>query len=283
MNDIKKIRFKKSESFYIREGWLQKAINAIIENKDTNIFAKNNGARILGIGTNMVKSLRYWLKASDITKTMVSKTELTQFGLLLFKYDKYLESNFSWFFIHYFLVVNMSECPLFYYFFNSNIKSFSKKDAEELVYDFYTKRGVEIKKEYIDKDLSVFIKTYFNDNFSDNPEDNYVCPLSYLKLIKKNGDKHYKIKPIYSELSYLIIYFALLTLFNNKSFNIEDSIEKEKSPYFLFNLDKNAYLQYLEEMKRHGLITINKTAGLNTVYFEKKLSLEDIFAEYFGE
>lgn len=51
---------------------------------------------------------------------------------------------------------------------------------------------------------------------------------------------------------------------------------------FLFNLDKNGYLQYLEEMQRSGLVTINKTAGLNAVYFEKKLSLRDIFEMNFG-
>ena len=42
------------------------------------------------------------------------------------------------------------------------------------------------------------------------------------------------------------------------------------------------YLQYLEEMRKNGLIQINKTAGLNAVYFKKKMDLEDIFASYFG-
>ena len=40
--------------------------------------------------------------------------------------------------------------------------------------------------------------------------------------------------------------------------------------YILLNLecaqlDKNAYIQYLEEMKKNGLITINKTAGVSNV------------------
>lgn len=52
------IKFKKNESFYIRDGWFDKALNTIAENQENNIFAKNNGIRMLGIGANMVKGLR---------------------------------------------------------------------------------------------------------------------------------------------------------------------------------------------------------------------------------
>ena len=37
-----------------------------------------------------------------------------------------------------------------------------------------------------------------------------------------------------------------------------------------------------DEMKKKGLITINKTAGLNTVYPERKLSLKEVFQMKFG-
>ena len=56
------LKLKRSESFYIREGWIEKAINTIKE-ADHNIFTKNEGVRYLGIGSNMVKGLKYWLKA----------------------------------------------------------------------------------------------------------------------------------------------------------------------------------------------------------------------------
>ena len=87
---------------------------------------------------------------------------------------------------------------------------------------------------------------------------------------------------MYSSLSYLVVYFVLQELYSNQSFIIEDSMYENNSPVSVFNLDKNMYLQYLDEIKKHGLITINKTAGLNTVYFEEKLSLKDIFDRYFG-
>ena len=50
------LKFKKNESFYIRDGWIEKALNAINENPEINIFSKNNGMKVLGIGSNMVKT-----------------------------------------------------------------------------------------------------------------------------------------------------------------------------------------------------------------------------------
>ena len=34
-------------------------------------------------------------------------------------------------------------------------------------------------------------------------------------------------------------------------------------------------------MKRNDLIIVNRTAGLNMIYFNKKLSLEEIMKEHF--
>lgn len=276
------LKFKKNESFYIRDGWCEKAINAIQENQDVNIFSKNNGILMLGIGSNMVKGLRYWLQAGNLINSTATKTSLTEFGKCVYKYDRYFEDYFSWFFVHYFLSVNYEECPVFYGVFNNNIHSFKKNELVVLLKQQFTSDGFVIREEYIDEDTSIFLKSYVNDGVIYNPEDNYVCPLSSLKLLKKSSDKIEKTKPSYNKLSYLIIYYALLELYKTDSFKIEDSFNDERSPFLLFNLDKNMYLQYLEEMKKNGLITINKTAGLNTVYFEKRMSLKQIFDGYFG-
>lgn len=40
---------------------------------------------------------------------------------------------------------------------------------------------------------------------------------------------------------------------------------------------------YLNEFKREGLITVNRTAGLNMVYIHEKLSERQIFEKYFME
>ncbi len=278
----KSLKFKKNESFYIRDGWFEKALHAINNNPDNNIFYKNEGMHILGIGSNMVKGLKYWLTAANLIIQRGKNIELTTFGQYIIQFDPYLETNFTWYLIHYFLSRNIEECPVIYGIFNIDIKSFTKNEATEMFVDFFTNGNYAFKKEYVEDDLSVCIKSYVNENTIDNPEDNYVCPLSNLKLISKKSDRFYKTRPVYSTLSYLIVYYALLEIYHGEPFIIEESMEEFNSPYKNFNLDKNMYLQYLEEMKKNGLITINKTAGLNTIYFKEELTLKEIFEDYYG-
>ena len=273
------IKLKKNESFYIREGWFEKAINTI-KKYDTNIFYKNDGIQYLGIGSNMVKGLKYWLRASGVIDP--NDSSLTEFGNLLYKHDRYLDDLFSWYLIHYNLTVNEEECPVAYEVYNSSFKQFRKSEILEYITNRFLAKDPTVNRKMIEADLNTFLTSYCKSNVAANPEDNYICPLSRLKLIQFDKEIYKRIRPAYSSLSYLIIYYVLLEKYNGESFEIEDSMKIVNSPILLFNLDKYMYLQYLDDMRKNGLITINRTAGLNTVYFEKVLSLEEIFDEKFG-
>lgn len=269
--------FKKNESFYIRDGWFGKAIQAIKET-NSNIFFKNDGIINLGIGANMVKGLKYWLTAADVIEG--KDNHLSAFGELVNKYDPYLDRQFTWFLIHFNLVCNENECPIFYSVFNHASKAFEKEHMIETLKEIYS----NINPKYVEADFNVFLHSYITEDEIVNPEDNYACPLSQLKLFSHDGHHYTKKTPPYKKLSYLIVFYTLEKLYHDKeSFVIEDSMNEINSPVRIFNLDKYSYLQYLDEMNRNELITINKTAGLNTVYFNKELSLEDCFKENFDD
>ena len=280
MSDLK---FKRNESFYIRDGWFQKAIHSIHDSQE-NVFSGTKGVDELGIGSNMVKGLKYWLVASEVLKASSTKSELTPFGELLFKYDPYLETSFSWFLIHYNLCRNYKDAPIFNLFFNLRIKNkFEKDDVCKALIEELKERGEETKDSYVFDDFNVFLKSYTVEDKDGDPEDNYICPLSSLNLIERKQKDIYVIKhPHYSDLSYLVVYYSLTQMYK-KQFNIEDALFEANSPVQLFNLDKNVFLQYLDEMRKNALITINKTAGLNTVYLNIKMSLEDMFKRRFGK
>lgn len=273
------MKFKRNESFYIREGWFEKALAIIQENNGKNIFFKNEGITYLGIGSNMVKSLKYWLFAAGLISG--KENQLTEFAKLILNYDPYFDDSFTWFLIHYNLVKNEEECPIFHEAFNDkNISHFTKSSLADYLFTVFSEKENNINKKYVDSDSGVFMNTYVNDQVIIDPENNYVSPLVRLKLIKKVKDGYSMAMPKYGKLSYLVIYYVLKDLYKDQadSFEIEESMEIENSPVKIFNLDKYMYLQYLEEMRRNGLITINKTAGLNTVYFENKnLDLNGIF------
>ena len=93
------LKLKKHETFYIRDGWFEKALNTIEENEGINIFFKNDGVKYLGIGANMVKGLKYWLKAAGLIDDKSNK--LTSNANIILENDRYLGEDFTWFFIHY--------------------------------------------------------------------------------------------------------------------------------------------------------------------------------------
>ena len=64
----KKVTFGRHETFPLRYSWLTKGVQEF--DKDPSIFtSKDNDATVkLGVGKNMVNSIRYWLLATQILR-----------------------------------------------------------------------------------------------------------------------------------------------------------------------------------------------------------------------
>ena len=61
---LKKVKLKGNESFNFREGWLRKGMRCV-ENCDV-LFAQEDVMEQLGVGSKMVKSIRFWLQATAL-------------------------------------------------------------------------------------------------------------------------------------------------------------------------------------------------------------------------
>ena len=101
---INKVKMKRHESFSIREGWLSKGLLAVKNN--SRVFSMDDATDVLGIGTNMVKSLKYWLYATNLIKDEKNSIKITEFGNLILEYDPYMEDEFTWWMIHINLLLN---------------------------------------------------------------------------------------------------------------------------------------------------------------------------------
>ena len=56
------MKFRAHETFFIRKGWLSKGMERVVAKGDLFVDNAENPMDVLGIGSNMVKSLRYWLQ-----------------------------------------------------------------------------------------------------------------------------------------------------------------------------------------------------------------------------
>ena len=277
---MEKIRLRRHESFPLREGWIEKGIQSISINGALT-FSKDNGVKLLGIGANMVKSLKYWMIASNIIDESL-KTNLTEFGEALLKNDPYMEKDISWCFLHYFLVSNFKQSPVLYYIYNIySGKHIDKDNLKQEICEYFGRKEYEYNTKLVYEDVNMYLRLYFNDNKDLNPEDNLSSPLTKLNLLDKNinNDGYVKKSSDLNSLNYLVVYYALQNLYQD-NFEITDAYIKEGSPCKIFNLDKGVFNQFIVQLKNSKLITVNKTAGLNSVYLNKHLTIQDIYNLY---
>lgn len=279
-----KVKLKGHESFSIREGWLTKGLFEVKNN--SKVFSRKDLNDLFGMGTNMVKSLKYWLQVSGLIQDK-EKSEyiLSKLGELIYKYDPYMEDIFSLYFLHINIVRNTEKALIWNMFFNKcNLKCFSKKDLQEQIQYLLDSENLEYNEKILTDELSVLLKTYMIDENNDTPENNFSCPLSDLKLIKRNSKDNYsKEKSQMNNLNELIVYYLILENASEDNINIDNILKDNNSAGKLLNLDKVMLNEYLDLLKKEDLITINRTAGLNMVYINKRMNLEEIFEEYFGK
>lgn len=280
---IQKVRMKRHESFSIREGWLAKGLNEVKKNK--KVFSSSDATDELGVGYNMVKSLKYWMYATKLIEDVGRDVELTEFGNLILKYDSYLEDKFTWWLIHLQMVLNIDDAFVFNCFYNKLMsKNFTKQELYDTIARVLNTYQLDFNEKTLLDEVNMVIKTYVIDESNDNPENNFSCPLSELELIKKVGrDTYEKNKPSYKSLNYLIVYYLMTIIMEDKEYiSIDELLKVENSPLKILNLDKNLINDYLDDMKRNELININRTAGLNMIYLRRKMTLNEIFEEYFS-
>ena len=112
-----KFRLQGHEKFALREGWLSKGLTVIKE--DPMVFRSKIAPDIFGIGNNMVKSLRYWMKAFGL---MREENEcgaiLTSLGEIIYDNDVYIEDIFTVWTLHSYIAKNIEEATTWYMYFN---------------------------------------------------------------------------------------------------------------------------------------------------------------------
>ena len=129
-----KYTFSGHEKFQCRQLWLKKGYDYIKSGKS---FNDDDSVIELGVGKNMVSSIRQLLKAFGITDL---QDQITDLGSLLLDddgYDPFLEDDATLWLLHYHLVKN-AYASTFYLVFNEFRKDKLLFDAD--LYDAYIKR-----------------------------------------------------------------------------------------------------------------------------------------------
>lgn len=293
------MRFRGHETFSIRKGWLNKGIKNVEKNPSIFISKEENPMDIFGIGSNMVKSLRYWLQATNLTSEPTSgkRTQtLTKLGKIIYANDQYFEEIGSLWLIHYELATNKDFATSWYILFNKlDSIEFNEDDFYRKVKKYVTM--IDFNKipalRTVNDDFKCIINTYFSKTrLSDakvNPEDNVSCPLTELGLIDyvttANGMRVYrKVTPNIDNIPNTIAMAILIKSANGKKeIKISTIQNGENNLGRVFNLDTISLLNLLYRLEIQKYIKVVRTAGLDLIRILTDMSYLDCIEKYYIE
>ncbi len=289
------MRFRAHETFFIRKGWLYKGIKNVVRNETVFMGDKGNPMDILGIGANMVKSLRYWLQAVGLTfepATGKKYQTLTQFGEIVYKNDRYIEEIGTLWFLHYKLATNESDATAWYYFFNEfNRSEFSKDDFVKQLNTYIMLNGSEVSERSLDDDFNCIINTYVPRIKSNpgkvHPENNIDCPLSELSLVdiaNKKAKTYKKSVPKLDSIHPLVVLAVIVDQAKGEKQIKISSIQNDKcNAGKVFNLDIITLTSLLYKLELMNYIKVVRTAGLDYIDIKKEIDFLGCVEEYYKE
>lgn len=287
----KDYRLKGHESFIIREGWLTKGLSSV--KNDPKLFRASSGADALGVGTNMAKSIRYWLKTAGLTiEHPVNGVKLSELGNVLYENDLYLEDVFSLWIIHTNIVRNFSQATSWNVFFNDiDVSVFERDELFAMMYDIISELtgDTKISERSLKDDCAAIIGMYLNDKEEiKDPEDKKESPFKVLGLLEGEGRFYEKYRPDISTIDPMIImYYIALELEQSeqnsdvRSILIDDIIESRNMPGRIMHMNRMMINDCLDSLQNLGYITVNRTAGLDIVYENRIVTPEQVVKEYF--
>lgn len=284
MEARKKYKLKGHETFCIREGWLAKGIQAVAENP--KVFSEMYGADALGVGSNMAKAIRYWLKVLGLTMELPSKGVcLSDFGRLLYDKDACFEEIFTLWCLHINLVQNREKATIWYLFFGrSGLEEFTREELEQTVLrELYRYVGdIEFSERSLRDDCTVLLQMYAREGKQElDPEDKKICPLTRLGLMRKNNNVYQRTEPDLSGIGSEILCYLLLTCYPGiTAISMEEFYQGELGIHRVLGIGIGAYQEYLEGMVKRGWVDMNRTAGLDMLYPKGDLSADVLLQEF---
>ena len=275
--DKKDYRIRGHESFILRDGWLTKGLYAV--NSDAKVFSKNSGADALGVGTNMAKAIRYWLRAANLVSDSQKGVFLNDLGTAIFKWDPFFEDVFSLWVVHVNIAKNIRLATSWHVFFNSiEAVSFRRDELNSMMMDRLIQTiEAEPPERSVKDDCSAILQMYDDsetDNVGKDPEEKRRSPFSVLGLITKNDkDVFTKCHPAIDELDSMIVMYILCDRLQDEGVLQIDAIAHDPGmPGKLLNLNRVLINDYLDDLQHKGYVVVNRTAGLDVVYPDRKIS-----------
>lgn len=279
------VRFKGHESFILREGWLSKGLWAVKNNP--KVFYQNFGADELGVGPNMAKSIRYWLRCGGLTdESLRSEVQLTDMGQLLLEKDPYFEDVCSLWVLHCNIARNREQATAWELFFNEfTYEEFRREELEREMLSMAEALAGErhISERSVTDDCDAVLRMYLRSRAKGgSPEEKNRSPFGNLGLLKCLDGIYRKEQPDLDRLPKEVVWYLLPGCIpGKKGIHMDELLMVPKGPGKILNLKRTGMVEMLERLEAAGCITMNRTAGLDMVYLSRQADSSSILKNYY--
>ena len=294
--------FAGHETFPFRYTWLRKAIDLV--SADPEAFGREDAMVHLGVGKNMVRSMRHWAMAAGVieedpavTSNRGRSLRVTDFGKHLLGdegWDPYLEDQGSLWLLHARLVSAPDWATTWYWVFNHLPQpEFTKAELSRWLLDFAAQRGWgRVAETSIRRDVDCFLRTYVaSQPGRKSPiEETLDCPLVELGLVREFGLRGHFIvsRGPQPTLPDELVAWSLAELLGRMetttgTVSLEKVAYAAGSPGRIFCLSEDALIARLEKLGEItlGAMTFDDTAGLRQVLVNQKPNPESLLKRYY--
>lgn len=263
---IKRYCFSGHETFYCKSLWLKKGYDFRCEG---NTFAQDDAVVKLGVGKNMVSSIRFWLKTFGLTvednPTDIANIVLHNDG------DPFLEDNNTLWLLHYLLVSNKisSVYNLLFVEYQREKKEFDR----ELLQNFIKRRCnvPEQKNVYnentVKKDIGVLLHNYLAPKSLSSAED-FTGIMISLNLLRRldNGETYVFNETAGNTIDNLIVLFAILDTAGDET---TISLDKIQELALTFGMSLTTFINVVRKIEAEypKQIHYSETSGVRNIQF----------------
>jgi hypothetical protein len=243
------------------------------------LFLSKDANIKLGIGSNMCKALRYYLRATELTEeikinTGKKLTVLTEFGKFVINNDPNLRFLETIALIHLHLCRNQSLATSWYVMFNKLDNNFEITSQSHLLatqYYLFDNGLRSVNDKLIDDDFICICNSYcqqITDSQNIDPENIMISPFNRLNLLKRNTINGSYIKQTIP-IKYISNFFWLGLLMQDydgfEEISIDNLINQPDSFVKAFNLKRNDIMMIADSLDREGLVRTIHTSGLDVI------------------
>lgn len=286
--------FSGHETFPFRYPWLKKGFDAVRD--DARVFQRDDAMTTLGVGKNMVRSIRHWCLAAGVVEESdgdglrpsdLGTTLLADDGL-----DPYLEDPASLWVLHWQIATNRSRATTWFWAFcHFHEPEFTRDTLTSALGTWaQTLPGKSVAESSLKRDVEVFLRTYVPSRQSRGgavAEDTLDCPLVELGLITQpSGANVYRfLRGAQPTLPDGILLYAILDFWENhapaaETLALHDIARRPGSPGRVLKIDESSLADRLDTAERWtgGALSYRETAGLRQLYRRERLDPTAVLA-----